>query len=163
MLYIKSMRSVVCTSESSSATSYCYWENFLVRCKRGAAAFMAIFGPLWLRFGVRVRVRFPDCERSSWMLCLEGLYQYYSRLSRPAVEVGNSELRWFLGRMSHGMVWWSRVLTLLTLNLPAKPTRGEFASNQEISELRTTIPKWEAKQSVVTQRCWSPRKIQKPP
>ena len=30
--------------------------DFLVRCKRGAAAFMASFGPFWLRFGVRVRV-----------------------------------------------------------------------------------------------------------
>ena len=30
---------------------------FLVRCKRGAAAFMASFGRFWLRFGVRVRVR----------------------------------------------------------------------------------------------------------
>ena len=30
--------------------------NFLVRCKRGAASFMASFGSFWLRFGVRVRV-----------------------------------------------------------------------------------------------------------
>ena len=32
--------------------------NFLVRCKLGVAAFMASFGPFWLRFGARVRVRF---------------------------------------------------------------------------------------------------------
>ena len=31
--------------------------NFLVRCTLGVAAFMASFGPFWLRFGVRVRVR----------------------------------------------------------------------------------------------------------
>ena len=31
--------------------------NFLIRCERGAAAFMASFGPFLLRFGVRVWVR----------------------------------------------------------------------------------------------------------
>ena len=31
--------------------------DFLSRCKRGAASFMASFAPFWLQFGVWVRVR----------------------------------------------------------------------------------------------------------
>ena len=91
MLYIKSMRSVVCTSESSSATVTEKISLFDANAAQPRLwRYLARFG---CGLGSGLGLGFPDCERSSWMLCLEGLYQYYSRLSRPAVEVGNSELR----------------------------------------------------------------------